>query len=111
MDFADLDSHNEYDGIWACASILHVERLKLPSIIVKMRDALKASGVMYMSFKYGDFEGLHDGRYFTDMNEERFSNIIKDIDGVELVEKWYSEDVRRDRNVQWFNAILRKKSC
>lgn len=111
MDFADLDSHKEYDGIWACASILHVESHKLPSIIVKMRDALKASGVMYMSFKYGDFEGLRDGRYFTDMNEERFSIIIKDIDGVELVEKWYSEDVRRDRNVQWFNTILRKKSC
>lgn len=111
MDFADLDSHNEYDGIWACASLLHVESLKLPSIIVKMRDALKVSGVMYMSFKYGDYEGLRDGRYFTDMNEERFSIIIKDIDGVELVEKWYSEDVRRDRNVQWFNAILRKKSC
>ena len=57
MLFQELNEKEIYDGIWACASILHVKRRELPEIIRKMSEATKVNGVIYLSFKYGDFEG------------------------------------------------------
>lgn len=35
MLFEELDAIEEYDGIWACASILYVEKAQLPDILKK----------------------------------------------------------------------------
>ena len=107
MDFLDLQSTDEYDAIWACASILHVEKEKLPTVLCKMRDALHEKGIMYISFKYGDFEGERNGRYYVDMTSERFTGIAGAL-GLEIIEDWITEDVRQDNTGQWYNAILRK---
>lgn len=109
MDFMSLDSFEEYDAVWACASILHVGLESLPIVLEKMKRALKPSGVMYISFKYGDFEGVRDERFFTDMTSERFSKLVSDIGGLITIEEWFSEDVRPDKNVRWYNTILRKE--
>lgn len=79
MLFQDLNEKEMYDGIWACASILHVKREELPDIIRKMSLATKANGIIYLSFKYGDFEGERNGRYFTDMTEESMAEILADF--------------------------------
>ena len=77
MLFEELDVVEKYDGIWACASILHVEKKKLPDILKRMATATKNGGVIYTSFKYGDFEGEKNGRYFTYLTEESFlKNVI-----------------------------------
>lgn len=107
MSFMDLSAINEYDAIWACASLLHASMTDLPGIISKMKDALKPAGIVYMSFKYGDHEGERDGRYFTDMTAERFLSIP--IPGLSIIEAWYSEDVRREKDVKWYNVIVRKE--
>lgn len=62
MLFEEFDDRNQYDGIWACASILHLSREKLPDIFHKMHQALKTNGIIYASFKYGTFEGERNGR-------------------------------------------------
>ncbi len=108
MDFTQLNAVAEYDAVWACASLLHVPCEELPKIIELMRRALKPSGVMYMSYKYGDYEGDRDGRFFNDMTEEKFAGVFAGIDGLSLVEEWYSEDVRRGKDVKWYNVILRR---
>lgn len=41
MKFDQLNEENTYDAIWACSSILHVEKEKLPKILDKMIKALK----------------------------------------------------------------------
>ena len=107
-DFFEVDCNEKYDAIWACASLLHVEQDRLPGLIEKLRDAVKASGVFYMSFKFGDFAGERDGRFFMDMTAEKFHEIIERVTGWTLVEEWDSEDVRRGKNVKWYNAILQK---
>jgi hypothetical protein len=48
-------------------------------------------------------------RHFLDMNEERFEEVLGEISGMEKVKVWQSEDTRRDRDVMWFNALLRRK--
>ena len=62
-----------------------------------------------MSFKYGDFEGERNGRFFNDMTAEKFHEILGRVTGWPLVEKWDSEDVRHGKNVRWYNAIIRKE--
>lgn len=107
--FEDLNEKKEYDGIWACASLLHISSDQLPSILVKAAEALKPNGILYCSFKYGDFEGWRNGRYFTDRTEESLRNTVKDIPSLEPVRMWISSDVRKERNSeQWLNALFRK---
>ena len=108
VDFSSIGFENRYDGIWACASLLHVRSNELPEMIKKLCKALRPDGVLYMSFKYGDFEGERDGRFFLDMTEEKFQTILKDKDGGTLIEEWRSCDVRRGKDVDWYNAILKK---
>ena len=109
MIFEDFNICNVYDGIWACASILHLKKSELPDMIKRLYQALKESGVLYMSFKYGDFEGVRNGRYFTYLTEDSLSAIIKSIDGFKKEKIWVTGDVREDRGTeQWLNIILRK---
>ena len=110
MDFFELDVKEQYDGIWACASVLHVEKDRLPELFQIMTDALKPGGVMYFSFKYGDFSGTREGRHFTDLTEKSFREILIGLEDLSIEEEWISEDVRPDRTVRWLNEIVRKAS-
>lgn len=108
--FGDLSDVNRYDGIWACSSILHLARAELVDVLPKMRDALRAEGIIYTSFKYGDFEGERNGRWFTDLDEATFADLISRVDGLELEEQWITGDVRLGRESEkWLNVIIRKR--
>ena len=109
MLFQDLDASGKYEGIWACSSILHLSKKELLPVIRKMCDALKDNGVIYTSFKYGDFEGERNGRYFTDFTEDAFDKFIKVIQELTIEEEWITSDVRPGRGEEkWLNLILRK---
>ena len=109
MLFQDLDARGKYEGIWACSSILHLSKRELLPVIRKMCDALKDNGVIYTSFKYGDFEGERNGRYFTDFTEDTFDKFIKVIQELTIEEEWITSDVRPGRGEEkWLNLILRK---
>lgn len=108
MLFQELDAVEQYDGIWACASILHVPKDELYLVMERMHQALKKNGIVYASFKYGIYEGFRNGRYFTDFTEESFSEFMSDLPFL-IEEEWITEDVRPGRsNERWLNVILRK---
>ena len=107
--FHELSDVEKYDGIWACASILHVKKTELPEILQKMCNATKKNGIIYVSFKYGDFEGERNGRYFTDMTEESMSELLTYIPELKVENQWITGDVREGRgDERWLNMILRK---
>lgn len=109
MLFQELDEHNKYDGIWACSSILHVPKSELADVFCKMIEALKENGIIYTSFKYGEFEGERNGRYFTDFTEESFADFIRNVEHIQVEEQWITGDVRPGRGEEkWLNLILRK---
>ena len=71
--------------------------------------ALKKKGIVYTSFKYGEFEGERNGRYFTDFKIETFKEFIQDIGDLKLDEYWITGDVRPGRGEEkWLNIILQK---
>lgn len=109
MLFEELDENEKYDGIWACSSVLHLPKARLVDAFGRMNRALKKNGVIYTSFKYGDFEGERNGRHFTDFTETGFRDYIKQIPGLAIEEIWVTEDARPGRgDEKWLNLILRK---
>lgn len=109
MFFQELSAVNKYDGIWACASILHLPIDELLEVMCRMAVALKDNGIIYTSFKYGTFSGERNGRNFTDMTEDAFAEFISNIPELIIEEQWLSSDVRPGRGEeQWLNIILRK---
>lgn len=109
--FQELDEVEKYDGIWACASILHLSKSELPDVLRKMRRGLKENGIIYTSFKYGDFEGERSGRYFTDLTEASAQELLKEVPMLVIEEEWITGDVRPDRgDERWLNLILRKSN-
>lgn len=107
--FQDLSASSLYDGIWACSSILHLPLNDLILVMKKIESALKNTGVLYTSFKYGDYSGERNGRYFTDMTEDRFDEILQHCPSLHIIEIWQTGDVRQEReNEKWLNILLRK---
>lgn len=108
--FANMElAPQSFDAVWACASLLHVPRTELADILKKIRGALKPQGILYLSFKYGIFEGMRNGRYFTDMDESSLASLMSRTGDLSLHKQWVSEDVRPDKRGAWLNALYRKE--
>ena len=112
MRFQDFIAGKKYDGIWACSSLLHLTFSESAAVMEQVVKALKPGGVLYMSYKYGDYEGDRNGRYFIDMTDAKFNTLMEKVPGhekVRILEQWITSDVREGREDQkWWNAILRK---
>ncbi len=109
MLFQELSEFNKYNEIWSCSSILHLPVDELDSVVRNMANALTANGIIYTSFKYGDFNGVRNGRYFTDMTEELFAKFLERIEELQIEEQWITLDARPEREKEkWLNLILRK---
>ena len=108
--FQDYNPRKEFDGIWACASLLHLNHSDLYSVLSTMARKLKTGGCFYLSFKYGDFSGIRNGRYFTDMTEELIEEIVNRIPSMRIVETRITADVRTNRqDERWLNVFLIKE--
>ena len=105
--FADLDLVNAYDGVWACASLLHVPNEILAQCMENSINSLISGGIMYCSFKYGEtnMSDQHNRR-FTNMTEQTIRNYLPTSS--KIVKMWTNEDVRQDRTQKWLNALIKK---
>jgi len=110
MQFDELEDVSQFDGIWACASLLHIRKKELPELLGRFHRALKPDGVMYASFKYGDREEERLGRFFSDYSVEEIRDVFLRDGLFQLVEVFETEDVRPDyRDKPWVNIIVRKE--
>ena len=106
--FADVHEFAIYDGIWACASLLHLPENQLSETLQRLWQALKPNGVFYLSFKYGEGEREHNGRHFTDATESRLASWLTGLSSVAATETWITTDQRPGRNEQWLNALIHR---
>lgn len=107
--FHELDTTNKYDAIWACASLLHLSTDELIKTISHVESTLKNEGYFYASFKYGDFEGERDERFFNDFTEESFNTLLEIFPQLMIQEIVITEDVVPGReHVKWLNVIIKK---
>lgn len=110
MTFEQMDFDKVFDGIWACASLLHTPKKELSDILTKIARALNDKGILYMSFKLGDFEGFRGKRYFCDFTEDSFTELLRDNGRFEIIKLWETEDVRSGHSgIKWLNVLVRKQ--
>jgi SAM-dependent methyltransferase len=108
LRFEDMDYVDEFDGIWACASLLHVSRKDLPDVFRRLERALKKGGVLYASFKLGS-DYSENGRNFTCFTEFDIEQLEMEIVKLRIVYKSVSLDVRgNSESKKWVNLILKK---
>lgn len=104
--FQDICDEAFYDGIWCCASLLHVPMVEFPDVLQRLTRALKPSGVLYMSYKYGEGERKVGQRLFTDHTEASLPACL--TPKLKILELWKTRDARPSRsNEFWLNALLR----
>ena len=107
--FDDVSEVACYDGVWACASLLHIPESGLPKALGHLWTALKPAGTLYLSFKLGEAERFHNGRHFTDATESRLNGWLTKLADVDTVECWITRDQRPGRQEHWLNALVRRR--
>lgn len=106
--FHEVEEIACYDGIWACASLLHLPEKHLPEAIECLWTALKPGGCFYFSFKYGLGERQHTGRHFTDADEDVIAGWLAGLTDIARHEIWLTQDQRPGRDETWINALVMK---
>lgn len=107
--FHELADVETYDAVWACASLLHLSTVELKDTLKIVARALKNDGYFYASFKYGEFEGEREGRFFNDFTEDSFQSLLTTIPHLMIIETEVTTDVIPGReNVSWLNIIMKK---
>lgn len=108
MQFQDITFNDCFDGIWASASLLHVISDEIEMVLKLLKKSLKENGILYASFKYGNFEGKRNGRYFNDLTEITAINLFEKTN-FEIIKTWITSDSRKSReNEKWINILVKK---
>jgi len=109
MKFEDIDFKDEFDGIWACASLLHVPKMEIKGVMTRLAQALKENGIFYGSFKYGEGEEFRGERLFNFYDENSLRALISEIKQLEVLEILVTEDVRPGKEGEmWINCLLNR---
>ncbi len=111
MRFQDVAWEGEFDGIWACASLLHVPKDELPQVFEKLERALKPGGALYASFKLGrgERQDTATGRHFTDLTESELAELVERSPTLEALTLWVNPDDRPGYDLKWLNVLVRKQ--
>lgn len=110
ISFEDFNKVNYYNGIWACASILHVQRKDMIRILIKIRDSLKEDGVSYISMKDGLAEEIdRNGRYYNYVTYDSFKDSVNQIN-MEIIHYDKTSSINNTfERTDWNNFIIRKR--
>lgn len=109
LTFEEIRFDSRFDGIWACASLLHIRRKDLPGVLRKFRRALKPDGILYASWKLGENERTDGERFYCDMTFDKMESLLMEVPGLKAEEMWETHDVRAGyESFKWLNVILRR---
>jgi SAM-dependent methyltransferase len=107
LRFEDMDYKQAFDGIWCCASLLHVPPDEEQLVYRRIIDALKPGGIWYLSYKLGQGQREEGGRVFTDHTPESLKELPGQFDGIRVLDLWATQD-RMGRGKEWANGLVRR---
>lgn len=105
-----IEFEEKFDGVWACASLLHLPRAELPNALKHIHRSLIAGGVLFLSVQTGHGEEFgEDGRFYTRYDESEI-RIAVHASGFDIMETWETSDALPGRNeICWINLLARKQ--
>lgn len=108
--FVEYTPDVQFDGIWACASLLHLPTIEMVNIINKFAQYLVSGGCFYLSFKNGKFSGVRNERFYTDLTKDAFMSLMSKIPDLTIQRQYTTSDVRKGHeNEKWLNLFLTKR--
>ena len=109
MTYDEMEFDDVFDGIWACAALVHLTDDEVREIMKKLIQALKADGILYFSVHKGDRDGIYNGRYFRDYTRKELSDLMEEFPELELINMWTTQDARSGKSDgQWLNVLAKK---
>jgi hypothetical protein len=112
LTFDEIDFKEEFDGVWACASLLHLRQHEAVRAVYKLTTALKPGGVLFISLKAGRGASQPDGRFFQYYEEDELKRLHESDVMLEQHTHWVSSSVGSEggEQIQWHNLRLRRRS-
>lgn len=105
LPFAD----ETFDGIWSCASFLHIPREDAPGTLREFNRVLAEDGVVYLSVRHGEVSGYHtDGRYFEQYLPEEIRTLLVN-EGFSPISIANDVEWVRGKQVGWLRIVARKE--
>ena len=109
MRYEEMNFDEVFEGVWACAALVHLPLDEMKDTLQKIVQALKPEGILYFSVHKGDRDGIYGGRYFRDYSKKELTNLLDGIPELELLELWTTTDVRTNRpDRKWLNVLAKK---
>ncbi len=107
IPFDRIEYRETFDGVWACASLLHVSKAGMPGVLARLHRALRPGGVLYASVKRGPREEFREGRWFNDYEEATLSALFQGAEW-KLLRVWANEEIRPHKRVEWVNVLAQR---
>lgn len=109
-DMATWKAEKPFDGIWCCASLLHLNDEGVGSFFENLKYNLKAGGAIYVSVKSGIETGFDEkGRYMRNFTEDELKEWFNRA-GIAVAESWWTGDQLDRTGFCWINMIGIKAS-
>ena len=109
LNFNEITWENEFDGLWASASLLHVPVTEISNTIKLLWESLKRNSPFFMSFKYGANSYTKNDRHFQNYTEVTVKPILDNLEDHKVEKIWTTADKRFNRKGEnWLNLILTK---
>ena len=109
MDFQEMEYIEKFEGIWACASLLHCTDSQNEKVLEKISIALKQHGVAFFSFKWGEEESIDiKGRYFNNFTKSSLMEILEKTGKFEILKIWTLIAPLRGSEQKWVNALVKR---
>jgi len=101
-----ISYEERFDGVWACASLLHLPRDAFRPALRSLNRALKRGGTLFMAVQEGQGEAiLPDGRLYVYYSEDDIRRSL-DAAGLAVNELWASRNsADAVRQPVWINVI------
>jgi SAM-dependent methyltransferase len=111
LRFQDLAFERTFDGVWACASLLHVPRNEMEDVLFRFGKALKPGGIMYVSLKEGEGELVAgDGRFFRNYTRSSFEELLTRVPQLHEIGYWKTDEVPTGNQTRsWLGFLLKRE--
>lgn len=105
----EIEEHDTYDGIWACASLLHIPKSRIEASLARIAEALKPGGILAMSFKRGEAERQDQHqRFFNDYTMTTMQSLLRHFPQLKRIELSESMSALRSKQQAWINVLVAK---
>lgn len=110
LKYKELNFSDVFDGVWACASFTHSTLEELKEVLGKIGESLKDGGILFLSFKYGDFDGVRNNKYNKYYRTNEIKDILEEYNELTLLKVSKVNDIRQARSDEkWIHVIAKKK--